>query len=1231
MDLVSEELVCHAYDWQLEDNSTENGNLSIHAWCLNRNDESMLLRIEEFPAMCHIELPEFVGTRHGDWNNSKAKVFYKYLCKMLEREHHEPLSYDLVWKEKLYYYSSGKKYPMLWVTFKTMEAMRHCNNLLKEPISVLGIGGRNNPPKAKYNMWQNQVPTTRKLLTFRDCGYAQWFRIQGIKVPAEQKISHMENEYIVSWNTLTAIGPTESKGWITHPKTLSFDIETFSDNYKALPIKYNPKHVSFMISSTTERLGLPETKVKQTYVLGDCGDVPENEVIRVHDEIEMIEIFAQLVRDYDPDLMTGYNIFGYDYDYLHHRVITKGRQWPDYMSRLMTKKPFYKPSAWASSAYGNLSINQLMMPGRISVDVYLMIKRDHKLPQYKLNTVAKHFLDKEKHDVTPVEMFIAHAELSEAILLYERCVKEWVPDDPDVVGLTSREIQNKYDGYERAGSSGSSGSTESRFDIRSEVTNASGRLKCLDNGENLLRLSKIDPDTVGLADLPPISSSYGMRAIYHENIDPKVILSVIIKYEECKKEMTRVGAYCDQDAVLAIEILEKVNGWVALVEMSTIVGVPVQDIYTRGQQIRGLSLIYDMVARMNIVIDSKEFNFGKWSGGFVWEPNPGLYDNVICLDFKSLYPSIIIAYNICYTTLIPKEMEDSIPDEMCNILEWDDDGDGSGNTDDMAEDTGDDDDDDDDDDEDEDENEDVEGEGKTKKPKREAKHYRFKFLREEHRKGVLPQLVQRLIDTRNDVREEQKTETDKVYWGVLEQRQLGYKVCANSMYGMLGVSRNGVLPLLPAAMSVTAEGRRLITFCNDYIVEKYGGNVVYNDTDSTMVQLPPELVSNGLQAIEWGRKLEEEMSALFASHGRKALYLEFEKAGRMLCIRKKKYAYWLLDLREKLEIKNPDGSSQKVSNPGFGQLRDIKTDKGAVMKKGIILARRDNCLWQRKFYELILYKIMVRSPKEEVLSIIVKNVMEMYLGKVPWQMLTIIKGLGANYKSPSYFMKVFSDELQRIGLPASPGDRLEYVIVKTREELEAEEEARKATDEGKKIGKKKILLGYKMRLPETYIDRIVSDKPEPIDSMYYLEKVATNCIEQLWQVAYRPELAAIEKQNKVDDATNILTQLKEWGYGMYVDAYLSHTRYDAETAVKLLLDNPNLDKITVEARKIHVTGHHIFDTRLSRKPIQTMTKAIAVGKLDLVLNSFCQDPDERDGWIGKLHAKKTGRTVISCP
>ena len=93
-----------------------------------------------------------------------------------------------------------------------------------------------------------------------------------------------------------------------------------------------------------------------------------------------------------------------------------------------------------------------------------------------------------------------------------------------------------------------------------------------------------------------------------------------------------------------------------LTEMSRVTGVPITYLFTRGQQIKVSSQLYRKAKEYDLVIpvDKKEAMEGKYEGAVVIEPTRGFYtDPVATLDFASLYPSIMMAHNLCYSTLIP--------------------------------------------------------------------------------------------------------------------------------------------------------------------------------------------------------------------------------------------------------------------------------------------------------------------------------------------------------------------------------------------------------------------------------------------------------------------------------------------------------------------------------------------------------------------------------------------------
>jgi len=1014
---MKETLTVHAYDWTINDNFEYDEHVSINAWCLDRDSNPYLLRFHDFPAFCHIELPLFIRGRPMRWDEGKAKIVVEWLQKVLGEE--APVKHLFKYAPKLYFYRGGKKYPMLLLSFNSNKSMFKCENLLKEPKEVPGIG------MACFKVWETNITIVRKMLSLRHTNYSQWFTIEGNRVAEEDKLSTLKHEYICNWRTMTSIDPDISKSWMTHPRVLSFDIESYSDNHKALPNKYNAKHVAYMISVIYQQLGKPETRKKYLIIMADCNPIEEVDVIHVKNETELCNELGRLVRELDPEIITGYNIFGYDYPYLDARLKRRLQDWPA-MGRLKGKNPWISEKQWKSSAYGHQDINILNMDGRISIDMLPIIRRDYKFVKYDLDTVSKELIGRGKHDVKAKEMFHIYEQL--------------------------------------------------------QATHS----------------------------------------------------------DQAKADMTRVARYCVEDAILVLDILEKTNTWIGLVELSNIVGVTIMELFTRGQQLRCLSQIYDLASKLGFIIDRKDFPDLSFSGGFVYEPTPNLEDYIICLDFKSLYPSIIQAFNICYTTLVPPELDSQIPDDQCHIIEWDEVLTNSHQEQEEGE-------------EDE-EDPDIEPTLPSNvNSQKKVIHHRFKFVKQPI--GVLPQLVKHLVDERNNVRNKIKKEADPLTKVVLDKRQLALKVSANSLFGFLGV-RNGKLPLPQGAMSITAKGRELITFCNNYLIQKYLAKIIYNDTDSTMFKLP--FVHSNQETIEWGERLEKEISSLFPD----PLATEFEKGGRMLCIRKKKYAFWPI-------------------NKSTYQLSLTKDGQPDIIYRGIILARRDNCLFQRQLYHQVLINLMYRKSMTDTLNLIIDQILRLVHRQIPWSDLIIIRELGANYKSASYFMKVFSDELRRIDKPANPGDRLEYLIVKSFNVSD------------------KQLLGYKMRLPETYLEHLDSDTPEHLDYEYYIEKILMNCIEQLFQVGYKHDLDALVASYHRKDVNTILTHPSLNDYSNYLQElrlYFQQQLGDNSDSINDHIFNHLLTtKLKYKVSKLRsrfLLRRKQLNTRINHNPIKMLLKII---------------------------------------
>jgi len=668
-------ITIHSYDWVIKDEYGDEDNVNIHCWGLDKDSKPHLLRFTDFNVYCYVELPLYVDGSLYIWNETNSARFVESILEWRLGDH-APVESRFEMKPKIYYYRGDRKFPMLYLEFSSLNALRHCTNMLNNPIKTQEWG------YIMCQVWEStSVTIVRKLLTERNIRYSQWFTCEGKKVPEDEQISTLENEYIIKWKTMEVVPNEICKNWATNPGILAFDIECYSNNHRAMPDKYDARHVAYMISAIYKRQGDSKSIKRHGVVIGDCNHIPPEklancEVVQVNDELELVEAFAKIVNETDPEILTGYNILSFDYPYLDHRLKrTIEGKWPN-MTRLISGKTTMESKNWKSGAYGYVTCNILMMEGRISVDLLPIVKRDYKLEKYTLDFVCKKFIGKTKFDkFNYQEMFVVYEDL-----------------------------------------------TSSRKGMK-------------DLAEELKQNPKLKDD-----------DKFSLR-----------VLDMNKKYEKARADMTEVLEYCIQDSELVIELMEKLNVWVSLVEMSNIVGVTIVEIFTRGQQIRCLSQMYDLAHREGYVLDTRTAPSFKFSGGYVFEPIPGLYDNIICLDFSSLYPSIIRAYNICYTTLVPEELMDIVPDEDCNIIEFDQieplveqkvplliNEDGEAPVDFYEGCKG-----------ENQEDKDIEifkepGKKKKKEVKTVTKHYKFKFYKK--KEGLLPQLEAKLIAERKAVR-----------------------------------------------------------------------------------------------------------------------------------------------------------------------------------------------------------------------------------------------------------------------------------------------------------------------------------------------------------------------------------------------------------------------------------------------------------------------------------------------
>jgi len=292
----------------------------------------------------------------------------------------------------------------------------------------------------------------------------------------------------------------------------------------------------------------------------------------------------------------------------------------------------------------------------------------------------------------------------------------------------------------------------------------------------------------------------------------------------------KVIRYCIKDADLALRLLKKTAALNKYMDLATVSKLPLDAAMNAGSSTLIDSLLIRMADRRGVGVPINKFGSkqkaGKIKGGYVHAINPGLYHWVCVLDFKSMYPSLMIAKNICFTTLV----DDENAEEKNYIVSP----------------TG------------------------------------IKFLPKEEKLGLIPELLQKLMDERDEtkakMREAEREGKKEMYW-YYNGLQAAIKVLMNSFYGVFASSFYRFTDRR-IGESITAFAREstkhIIT-----TLEKEGVQVVYGDTDSVFFVSP---FKNLEETLTFGKDVAERFS-------REGAVLEFEKVLEPLFSHGKKKRY----------------------------------------------------------------------------------------------------------------------------------------------------------------------------------------------------------------------------------------------------------------------------------------------------------------------------------------------------
>ena len=568
-------------------------------------------------------------------------------------------------------------------------------------------------------------------------------------------------------------------------------------------------------------------------------------------EAKVLCAWTRVIEQYDPDIIVGYNIHGFDmsfmydraldiiakYDYptirkedkymlmknsLYQGFINMGRLHDNIIQQCENARGCLINKKLSSSALGDNFLFYFNMPGRIQIDLLKVAQSSMtKLPSYKLDDVASYYISGDIEEFLPDKEYPAGD--------YTRYIKVSNINEIDsgnfIIINMSLTGQQLYDGEKLS-------------------------IIELDKPRSRLLLSKPIP-----TDCMKFKPLWGLAK---DDITAKDIFRM---QKGTNAERGTIAKYCIQDCVLLIRLLKKLDVIPNNIGMSNVCLIPFSYIFIRGQGIKIFSLVVNETAKSGYVLPTLEkqqpdeedvddktrinklstfnntdvadpdiendesgeegdvfqlqsnFNVIKitedsYEGAIVLTPKPNIYfDPITVLDFASLYPSEMIASDLSHDRIVEDDIWQGdegkkrldalgydVLDRSYDNYKW------------------------------------VDPTNKNKgKVKNGVVTIRFAQTRD-GTKGLIPRILQKLLTARKKKKKEKEQTDDPFKKTILEGLQLAYKLTANSLYGQIGAQTSKIYKKAIAA-STTAGGRINIYKARDFVLENNPGcEVIYGDS-----------------------------------------------------------------------------------------------------------------------------------------------------------------------------------------------------------------------------------------------------------------------------------------------------------------------------------------------------------------------------------------------------------------
>jgi DNA polymerase elongation subunit (family B) len=735
-------------------------------------------------------------------------------------------------------------------------------------------------------------------------------------------------------------------------KVACYDLEMYSESGLFPQAKKGDPIVQIGISYRWSNAMLEPIR-RVVFVAGTVDKSEDDtEFIACENEGDMLYKFAVEVRKQNPDIMCGYNTFGFDDAYIEDRCRELGIVEDIDLSRCQSKtkmlgvwKVKFSETKKFELASGKYDLRYLMLRGRLGLDLLLNMRREHSLDSFKLDSVASEFLRGK--------------------------ITRYGSNYNEVFTYSTRGLRNgNYVKFDHTGNTREALFDGKKFEIY-DITPTSFRIRAdgpIFDGSDPIQFKAIE------------------WTFTKDDVEPHELFRLHAHGGPAGR--ARIAKYCIQDCDLVLTLMAKLDTIVNARGMADVCKVPMEYVLRRGQGIKIYSAVVYYASQRNQILRVQQASDDEtgYEGAIVLPPKIGMYLNqpISVLDFNSLYPSNMIAYNLSPDTLVCEREFDveghKIRHDGMKIAQMEELREAGWILEDVQYDTKDD-----------------AGvvQGNTI----------CTFVQKDPAKamteGILPKTLDILLKKRKEFKEKMEdVETyDEAQRSVFNGLQLAYKVVANSVYGQTG-SRVSPIRKLCVAACTTAAGRTALGRAKSIVEEEYGAEVVYGDTDSIFIKFPTQDLAKSIElGISAGKRITEAIN-------RRPYKIAYEKT----------FYPFILFCRKRY----------------VGMKYEEDIHKCKRMSMGIVLKRRDNAPIVKDVFGGALDLLLSGGTVKQAQEFTTAKLLDVLENRVPLEKFIISKSLRDDYKNPEQIAhRVLADRMAARDPGTAPkvGDRLQFVFV----------------------------------------------------------------------------------------------------------------------------------------------------------------------------------------------------------